>query len=217
VNGEKYSSESLCYNRFVSQDAKRLYWRVRVRSVAPRGFRPTDRLRPMLIASIVAAPRLGLMPFAGFKADSIRFTGETHGFRSKAANAREAMRNRCAKCISLVFGGEIGKFNSYTLYAGSLDDPSAFHPDLRHLRRGPLGPGRSSRRTSRFSTECRVGNRDPIIAPSFSRPSFPQTYTPRSKPGWLIRDAQVETSGTVASASTANSAARRWPAAVGWT
>ena len=28
----------------------------------------------------------------------------------------------------LVFGGEIGKTESYTLYAGSLDQPSAFHP-----------------------------------------------------------------------------------------
>ena len=30
--------------------------------------------------------------------------------------------------MSLVFGGEIGKTEWYTLYAGSLDDPSAFHP-----------------------------------------------------------------------------------------
>jgi hypothetical protein len=29
-----------------------------------------------------------------------------------------------------VFGGEIGKSDSYTLYAGSLDDPSAFHPTI---------------------------------------------------------------------------------------
>jgi hypothetical protein len=30
--------------------------------------------------------------------------------------------------MSLVFGGEIGMTDSYTLYAGSLDDPSAFNP-----------------------------------------------------------------------------------------
>ena len=33
-------------------------------------------------------------------------------------------------------GGEIGKSNSYTLYAGSLDDPSAFHPTIAILAAG---------------------------------------------------------------------------------
>jgi hypothetical protein len=58
-----------------------------------------------------------------FKADSVSFRGEGYEFRSKAANGREAVRNRCANCISLAFGGEIGKFNSFTLCAGSQDDP----------------------------------------------------------------------------------------------
>jgi hypothetical protein len=53
----------------------------------------------------------GFVPFMGFKAESVRFTGEAREFRSKAAN-----------------GGELGKTDSYTLYAGSLDNPSAFHP-----------------------------------------------------------------------------------------
>jgi hypothetical protein len=30
--------------------------------------------------------------------------------------------------MSRMFGGEIGKSDSYTLYAGLLDDPSAYHP-----------------------------------------------------------------------------------------
>ena len=64
-----------------------------------------------------------LIPFVGFKADSVRFTKEAHAFRSKAANGRAAVRDHCANCISLVFGGEIGKFNSFTLYASSQDDP----------------------------------------------------------------------------------------------
>jgi hypothetical protein len=72
----------------------------------------------------------GFIPFMGFKADSVRFTGEAREFRSKAANGGDAVRNRCAQCMSLVFGGEIGKSDSYTLYAGSLDDPSAFHPTI---------------------------------------------------------------------------------------
>ena len=72
----------------------------------------------------------GFAPFMGFKAADVRFTGEARQFRSKAANGGEAVRNCCAVCMSLVFGGEIGKTDSYTLYAGSLDDPSAFHPTI---------------------------------------------------------------------------------------
>jgi hypothetical protein len=70
----------------------------------------------------------GFIPFMGFPAEAVRFTGEAREFRSKAANGGDAVRNRCARCMSLVFGGELGKSDSYTLYAGSLDDPSAFHP-----------------------------------------------------------------------------------------
>lgn len=33
-------------------------------------------------------------------------------------------------CGSLVFGGEMGKAPSFTVYAGTLDDPSAFHPTI---------------------------------------------------------------------------------------
>jgi hypothetical protein len=64
----------------------------------------------------------------GFKAEAVRFTGEAREFRSQAANGGDAVRNCCANCMSLVFGGELGKTDSYTLYAGSLDEPSAFHP-----------------------------------------------------------------------------------------
>jgi hypothetical protein len=72
----------------------------------------------------------GFIPFIGFKAEAVRFTGEAREFRSKAARGGDAVRNRCAQCMSLVFGGEIGKSGSYTLYAGSLDDPSTFHPTI---------------------------------------------------------------------------------------
>ena len=72
----------------------------------------------------------GFIPFMGFRAEAVRFTGEAVAFRSRAANGGDAVRNRCAKCMSLVFGGEMGKTDSYTLYAGSLDDPSAFHPTI---------------------------------------------------------------------------------------
>jgi hypothetical protein len=41
------------------------------------------------------------------------------------------VRNSCPVCGSLVFGGEVGKNDVFTVYAGTLDDPSAFHPKSR--------------------------------------------------------------------------------------
>jgi hypothetical protein len=72
----------------------------------------------------------GFIPFMGFPSSAVRFTGETRQFRSKAANGNIAVRNFCPVCGSLVFGGEVGKDNSHTIYAGSLDDPSSFHPKV---------------------------------------------------------------------------------------
>ena len=75
----------------------------------------------------------GFIPFMGFKAEAVRFTGEASQFRSKAANGNDAVRNRCAQCMSLVFGGEIGKtelvHDLRRLARRSLRLPS----DLRHL------------------------------------------------------------------------------------
>ena len=39
-------------------------------------------------------------------------------------------------CASLVFGGERGKSDSFTIYAGSLDDPTPFAPQLAIFTRG---------------------------------------------------------------------------------
>jgi hypothetical protein len=40
------------------------------------------------------------------------------------------VRNRCAVCGSLVFGGPVGTAEFHTIYAGSLDDPSLFRPAI---------------------------------------------------------------------------------------
>ncbi len=72
----------------------------------------------------------GFIPFMGFSASAVRFSGEARQFVSKAANGDDATRNSCPVCMSLVFGGAIGTSASFTIYAGSLDDPSAFHPKV---------------------------------------------------------------------------------------
>src|SRR5262249_40106234 len=72
----------------------------------------------------------GFIPFMGFVASSVRFSGEVHQTRANAARGGVSIRNFCAVCSSLVFGGDIGKSEQYTIYAGSLDDPSVFKPQV---------------------------------------------------------------------------------------
>ena len=72
----------------------------------------------------------GFIPFMEFPASAVRFSGETRKFISKSARNANAVRNSCPVCGSLVFGGEVGKDAMFTIYAGSLDDPSLFHPSV---------------------------------------------------------------------------------------
>jgi hypothetical protein len=78
----------------------------------------------------------GFIPFMGFSSSAVRFSGETRKFVSKSARGSDAVRNSCPICSSLVFGGEIGKTDSFTIYAGSLDDPSLFRPTIAIFARG---------------------------------------------------------------------------------
>ncbi len=72
----------------------------------------------------------GFIPFMGFASSAVRFRGQTRQFRSKSFRGGDAVRNSCPTCGGLVFGGEVGKSQSYTIYAGSLDDPSCFRPKI---------------------------------------------------------------------------------------
>jgi hypothetical protein len=72
----------------------------------------------------------GYIPFAQFSAKSLQITGPTLSFASPARSGRDAIRNSCAVCAGLVFGGALGKTESHTIYAGSADDPSWFKPTL---------------------------------------------------------------------------------------
>jgi hypothetical protein len=72
----------------------------------------------------------GFIPYIGFPSSAVRFSGHTRKFVSKAASGRDAVRNSCPVCGSLVFGGEIGKTETFTIYAGSLDDPTPFRPTV---------------------------------------------------------------------------------------
>lgn len=78
----------------------------------------------------------GFVPFMGFRASAVRFSGQSRIFSSKAANGGDAVRNFCPVCGSLVFGGIVGQDSEHTIYAGSLDDPSAFRPRIAIFTRG---------------------------------------------------------------------------------
>ena len=72
----------------------------------------------------------GFVPFMGFAARAITFSGASRAFSSPAANGGEATRNFCPTCGGLVFGGERDISDSFTIYAGSLDEPAGFHPTI---------------------------------------------------------------------------------------
>jgi hypothetical protein len=65
---------------------------------------------------------------AGARRAAIRFRGKSVDVGSEAANGNIAVRNFCPTCGGLVFGGVIGESHTINIYAGSLDDPSLFHP-----------------------------------------------------------------------------------------
>jgi hypothetical protein len=72
----------------------------------------------------------GFIPFMSYPASAVRVSGPILTFTSKSARGGDAARNSCAVCGGLVFGGVVGKDDSFTIYAGSLDDPSIFHPQI---------------------------------------------------------------------------------------
>ncbi len=72
----------------------------------------------------------GSIPFTTFSSTALRISGETRQFRSVSLTGREAVRNFCPVCGSLVFGGDHGRDDEHTIYAGSLDDPSLFKPTM---------------------------------------------------------------------------------------
>lgn len=78
----------------------------------------------------------GFIPFMSFRREVIRFTGESGTFTSKSRSGSDAHRNSCPVCASLVFGGERERSDCFTIYAGSLDNPSVFKPQMAIFTRG---------------------------------------------------------------------------------
>ena len=72
----------------------------------------------------------GSIGFIGFPASTVTITGRALTHSHRLSDGRVADRNHCAACGSLVYGGIVGRVDSHTIYAGSLDDPSRFNPKM---------------------------------------------------------------------------------------
>jgi hypothetical protein len=72
----------------------------------------------------------GYIPFAVFTSESLHITGPMISHSWPSQSGRDAIRNSCAICAGLVFGGPLGKTESHTIYVGSADDPSWFEPTM---------------------------------------------------------------------------------------
>lgn len=72
----------------------------------------------------------GYTPFMGFAAAAVTICGETLKTCTPSFRGGIALRNACAVCGGLVFGGEAGVDDSHTIYAGSLDDAALFAPTM---------------------------------------------------------------------------------------
>lgn len=78
----------------------------------------------------------GFIPFMAFAAADLTFSAPTRTFTCRSARGSDAVRNSCPTCASLVFGGPVGQTDSHTIYAGSLDDPTAFRPTVAIFAKG---------------------------------------------------------------------------------
>jgi hypothetical protein len=71
----------------------------------------------------------GFIPFLSMPASAVTLTGPTQSHRLVIAPDREALRNFCPQCGSLLFGGDLLE-GEVTIYAGSLDDANGFEPTI---------------------------------------------------------------------------------------
>jgi hypothetical protein len=78
----------------------------------------------------------GFVGFMGFATGALTFRGATRIYTCPAARGGEAVRNSCPVCGSLLFGGRVGIDTEHTIYAGTLDDPSLFKPQIAIFTRG---------------------------------------------------------------------------------
>src|SRR5215831_15407119 len=77
----------------------------------------------------------GGVPVMGVPKNLFTVSGATKSHAVIGGSAKNAIRNFCAHCGSLLFGTPESIPTVVTIYAGSMDDPSLFKPDLAMFTR----------------------------------------------------------------------------------
>lgn len=72
----------------------------------------------------------GHVSVMGLPRQAVAITGQTRGFTVIGESGQAYTRNFCPTCGSLVFGEAEGMPGMINVTAGTLDDPSAFEPQL---------------------------------------------------------------------------------------
>lgn len=68
------------------------------------------------------------VPVLGVPRTSFTFSGPVKQSRSRGGSGQPAVRNFCSECGCLLFGTPESEPQLVTIYVGSLDDPTSFHP-----------------------------------------------------------------------------------------
>lgn len=66
--------------------------------------------------------------YVGFRRERVRIDGATRAFAVTADSGRRSLRHFCPTCGTHVFGVRDPDDGTYTVYAGTLDDPERFSP-----------------------------------------------------------------------------------------
>jgi hypothetical protein len=70
----------------------------------------------------------GGVPVLGVPKASFSFSGPVKQARTRGGSGQQAVRNFCSECGSLLFGTPESAPDLVTIYVGTLDDTSVFHP-----------------------------------------------------------------------------------------
>lgn len=76
------------------------------------------------------------VPFMSFARATTRITGDVAPQMFKGGSGQDAVRNFCPACGAMVFGTPQIDTSIYTIYAGSLDEPTRFKPTVAMFETG---------------------------------------------------------------------------------
>ncbi|WEZ82494.1 GFA family protein [Rhizobium sp. 32-5/1] len=70
-----------------------------------------------------------------FSRDDVVFTGALRAYSMTGGSGMETVRYACEICSSQIFGSGPPEDDRWTVYAGTLDEPSCFKPDIAVMTR----------------------------------------------------------------------------------